>query len=296
MRILITGAQGFVGRHLPGELAKEGHEVLLLDQESQPNILDLPGTEFLSADIGNYDALERVFESAKPNVVYHLAAVTGVAASYEQEELCLKTNVLGTYNVVKAAVKTGTSRIIFASSREVYGETKGRSTREDAETVPNNLYGLTKLMGEEIVRWLCCTQGCRYVIFRIANVYGPGGEKYGIHKILRKIEAGEAVNVMGGRQLMNFIYITDLTSACLKTLQSKRADNQVFNIAGPDTISIEKAVAMICRITGKRVPVVKSPMRSTETMRFIPNISKAKRLLGWYPRISFQQGIELILT
>jgi nucleoside-diphosphate-sugar epimerase len=251
---------------------------------------------FIGADIGSYAALERAFESSKPDVVYHLAAITGVATSYEQEELCLKTNVLGTYNVVKAAVKSGAVRIIFASSREVYGETRGRSTREDAETRPNNLYGLTKLMGEQILKWHCLAGQCRYVIFRITNVYGPGGEKYGIHKILNRIAADEIVTLMGGDQLMNFIYITDLISAFSKVLQNHKADNQVFNIAGPDTMTVEEAVAKIFTVTGKKAAVSKAPMRPTETLKFIPNISKVRRTVGWYPKVNFAQGIQRILS
>jgi nucleoside-diphosphate-sugar epimerase len=296
MRILITGARGFVGRHLTNELVRTGHTVFLLDQETPPpNDSDGLGT-FIGADIGSYIDLERAFQSSKPDVVYHLAAVTGVATSFEQEESCLRTNVLGTYNVVKAAVKSGASRIIFASSREVYGETRGRSTREDAETKPNNLYGLTKLMGEEVVSWYCVTGDCKYVIFRITNVYGPGGEKYGIHKILKKINAGESVTVMGGKQMMNFIYITDLVTALCKALRARKAENQVFNLAGPNTMTIEEAVARICTITGTKAVMNKAPMRPTETLRFIPDISKAKRTLGWYPEVDFTQGIQRVLS
>ncbi|MGP8069929.1 MAG: NAD-dependent epimerase/dehydratase family protein [Candidatus Bathyarchaeia archaeon] len=294
MRILITGSRGFVGQHLTNEVVKMGHTVFLLDQETMQRTFDGPGT-FIGADIGRYEALERAFESSKPDVVYHLAAVTGVATSYEQEELCLRTNVLGTYNVVKAAVKSGASRIIFASSREVYGETRGRSTREDAETRPNNLYGLTKLMGEEVVSWHCITGGCKYVIFRITNVYGPGGEKYGIHKILNKINEGEAVTVMGGKQMMNFIYITDLITAFSKALRNHKAENQVFNLAGPDTMTIEQAVAKIRSITGKNVIVKRAPMRPTETLRFVPNITKARRVLRWHPQINFNEGIQRLM-
>jgi len=295
MRILVTGAQGFVGQHLTNELAKLGHKVFLLDQENIQNATDIQGV-CIGADIGNYATLEHAFDSAKPDVVYHLAAVTGVATSYEQEELCLRTNVLGTYNVVKAAAKSGTSRIIFASSREVYGETRGRSTREDAETRPNNLYGLTKLMGEQALKWQCQIGGCKYVIFRITNVYGPGGGKYGIYKILKKINAGEVVTVMGGKQMMNFIYITDLIAAFSKASRNPKADNQVFNLAGPDTMTIEEAVATICTITGKKLALNKAPMRPTETLRFIPNISKIKRTLGWHPKVNFTHGIRQILS
>lgn len=295
MRILITGARGFVGQHLTSEFIKQGHTVFLLDQKTMTGTPDGPGTS-IEADIGDYAALEQAFKSSKPDAVYHLAAVTGVAVSYEQEELCLRTNVLGTYNVVKAAVKSGASRIIFASSREVYGETRGRSTREDAETRPNNLYGLTKLMGEEIVRWHCKIGGCRYVIFRITNVYGPGGEKYGIHKLLNRIVVGEAVTMMGGKQLMNFIYISDLINAFSKALKKHRADNQVFNLAGPDTMTIEKAVTKICNLTRKKVVVERTPMRPTETLRFVPNITKARRVLRWHPQISFNDGIQRIMA
>jgi len=250
----------------------------------------------ISIDIGNFVELTKAFESAKPNVVYHLAAVTGVTASYEQEELCLKTNVLGTYNVAKAATTTGVSKMIFASSREVYGETKGRSTREDAEPRPNNLYGLTKLMGEEIVKWHCVTAGCSYVILRITNVYGPGGEKYGIHKILRTIANDKPVTIMGGEQLVNFVYVSDLINALVKALANPRANNSVFNIAGPDTVTIEDAIVSICRLTGKKVPMNRVPMRPTETTRFIPNISKAKKVLGWTPEVNFADGIRRILS
>jgi nucleoside-diphosphate-sugar epimerase len=295
MRILITGAQGFVGQHLANEFVNKGHTVFLLDQKTIPNISDSSGTS-IEADIGSYAALERVFQSSKPETVYHLAAVTGVAVSYEQEELCLRTNVLGTYNVVKAAVKSGASRIIFASSREVYGETRGRSTREDAETRPNNLYGLSKLMGEEIVKWHCKIGDCRYVILRITNVYGPGGEKYGIHKLLNRIVAGEAVTVMGGKQLMNFIYITDLINAFSKAQKNQRADNQVFNLAGPDTMTIERAVTRICNLTGKRVIVKRVRMRPTETLRFVPDITKARRVLRWHPQINFNEGVQRIIA
>ncbi|HKM51387.1 MAG TPA: NAD-dependent epimerase/dehydratase family protein [Candidatus Bathyarchaeia archaeon] len=295
MRILITGARGFIGPHLASEFLKQGHTVFLLDKENMPRTSDGPGTS-IDADIGSYAALERAFQSSKPDVVYHLAAVTGVTTPYEQEELCLRTNVLGTYNVVKAAVKSGSSRIIFASSREVYGETRGKSTREDAETRPNNFYGLTKLMGEEILRWHWKIGGCKYVIFRIANVYGPGGEKYGIHKLLNRIVAGEAVTVMGGKQLMNFIYISDLVNAFSNVLNNHRADNQVFNLAGPNTMTIEQAVAKICSITGKKVIVKRAPMRPTETLRFVPNITKAWRVLRWHPEINFYEGIQRILA
>jgi len=294
MRILITGARGFVGQHLSYELVKRGHKVFLLDLDNPPNARDLR-TVCISTDIGNYAALERAFESSKPEAVYHLAAVTGVTTAFEQEELCLRTNIIGTYNVVKASVKSGASIMIFASSREVYGETIGRATREDAETMPNNLYGLTKLMGEEILRWHCKIGGCRFVIFRITNVYGPGGEKYGIHKILKKINAGEAVTVMGGKQMMNFIYITDLISAFSKALRNHKADNEIFNLAGPDTMTIGEAVARICTITGRKVAVNKTPMRPTETLRFIPDISRARRMLGWYPKVNFSEGIQRIL-
>lgn len=294
MKILITGARGFVGRHLAKEFSRQGHTVFLLDHETMPTIADIHGT-FVGADIGSYAAQERAFRFSRPDVVYHLAAVTGVATSYEQEESCLRTNVLGTYNVTKAAVRSGVSRIIFASSREVYGETRGRSTREDAATKPNNLYGLTKLIGEEVLKWHSQIGGCRYVIFRITNVCGPGGEKYGIHKILQKINLGEEVTVMGGKQMMNFIYVTDLINAFSKALQNDKADNQVFNIAGPDTMTIEEAVAKICTLTGKTVAVNKTPMRPTETLRFLPNISKAKRILGWYPEVNFTEAIQRIL-
>jgi len=295
MRILITGAQGFVGQHLAHRLTQGGHEVFLVDQENI-SCSTIDGGVNIGVDIGNYDDLFRAFESARPIVVYHLAAVTGIAASYEQEELCLRTNVLGTYNVMKAAIKNGASKIIFASSREVYGETKGRATREDAETRPNNLYGLTKLMGEEILRWHCKTGVCKYVIFRITNVYGPGGEKYGIHKILGTLANGQAVTIMGGKQLMNFIFIADLIDALAKPLTHSRADDQVFNLAGPDTMTLEDAIAELCVITGMKVVVNKVPMRPTETIRFIPNISKAMRLLGWRPKVGFRDGVQQILA
>jgi len=297
LRVLVTGGDGFIGQHLTRELLKRGCKVFVFEREGvQTTISQAPRPEEIVGDIRDAGAPHDAFCSAKPDVVVHLAATTGVLHCLENEELTLTTNILGTYNVVKASWMSGASKIVFASSREVYGETRGQATREDDPAAPNNLYGLTKLVGEDIVKWGCITHGLRYTILRITNVYGPGGERYGIHKISRRIASGEDVTVMGGEQLLNFIYISDLTSAICKVLDNPCSDGEVFNIAGPDTMTILDATSLICRLAGREVSIKKAPMRATETIRFIADTSKAKRILGWSPEVRFRDGIGHVLS
>jgi nucleoside-diphosphate-sugar epimerase len=101
---------------------------------------------------------------------------------------------------------------------------------------------------------------------------------------------------MGGKQLMNFIYVSDLIDALSKVLKNHSADNQIFNLAGPDTMTIDRAVTKICELTEKKVIVARAPMRPTETLRFVPDVTKARRVLRWHPQVNFSEGLQRIMA
>ena len=235
--------------------------------------------------------IENVILKYNPDVIINLAALTGLAKCHDEPETAFRINVYGTYNLIKACKKIKT-KLIFISSREVYGETIKQESSEDDELVPNNTYGITKMLGEILVKQAGFLHNLDYTILRLTNVYGPEGDNYGAQKIIKKALKENKIQILGGTQRLNFIFVDDVVDLINIVLENKKSSNQIFNVGSQDTLNIKDFVAKVTKIIGGDIKIENLPMRKTETTNFLPNLKKAKELLGFNAKTSLDSGLK----
>ncbi len=285
----MTGGNGFLGKVLCRELL-ETCELAVLDKnlsQSQPQ-----GVHQLPCDISDIsDTTASHFILAfRPEAIVHLAAITGVKKCEEDPRMAISVNVSGTVNIADLASRAG-SRLIFASSREVYGETTGQSTKESDPLNPNNLYGLTKLMGEQILHWFNRVRGLRSTILRFTNLYGLGGDQYATSVIMKRALLNQDITVYGGTQILNLVHAQDVARAIALTLNGNFV-GKTFNIGAKDSITVEELVRKILTVTKSRSRILHAEMRRNETQRFVPSLAKASTVLGFSAKIHLEEGLS----
>jgi UDP-glucose 4-epimerase len=283
--VMITGGNGFLGQHLI-QLIKDRFSVWVVDVTKGAQ----QGTSFAVCDITNFHETSKLFDSLRPDAVVHLAAITGVERCQLKPHESFLVNVLGTFNVAYMSALHG-SRFVFASSREVYGETLQTMTTEEAEMRPNNLYGLTKMLGESIIRWLHMSKGLRYTILRFTNLYGLGGDQYAVATITKRAIQGAEISLFGGTQVLNLIEARDAAKAIELSLTKSEAENETYNIGSNDTIKVKELIDLIVSLCNSKSKIIPSPMRPGDTHFFHPDLSKARNRLGFKPSIILEQGL-----
>ncbi len=295
MKILVTGGAGFIGSHLVDELVKEGEEVIIVDNLSngyQENIN--PSAKFYQIDIRDKQ-LVNIFKREKPEVVFHLAAQINLTKSIEDPLYDADVNILGSLNVFECSRLVGVRKIIFSSSAAVYGEPRYVPVDEDHPLLPTSPYGIGKLAIEKYLYHYWKNFGIDYVVLRYANVYGerqnPKGEAGVISIFIDKILNGERPTIFGdGSSTRDYVYVGDVVRANLLAMK-KETKEKVFNIGTGREVSVNKLFEIIKNIIGSDIKPVYGPERK-EVKRFVMNIEKAKKLLGWKPQVSLEEGIR----
>jgi UDP-glucose 4-epimerase len=287
MKILVTGGAGFIGHHLANRLA-EHHTVVVYDNlytgDSKRLNSDI---EFVKGDITDFTHLSK--ESRDVDVIYHLAAVSRVLESVKHPRLCFDTNVTGTFNVVEVARERG-CKIIYASSREVYGDAQYLPVDEGHPLNPRNPYGASKLAAEHIIRAMAATYDIRYAIIRLANVYGRGDFSRVIPTFLQHIKEGKDLVIYGSpSKIVDFIHVNDMMDALIACLD---VDKQIMNIgSGVGTTLGELADIFISfdSNTSSKVQIVEG--NACEVDRYIANIDKARNHIKFKPSIKLKEGV-----
>jgi UDP-glucose 4-epimerase len=219
MRILVTGGAGFIGSHLVDALVDRGEDVVVLDNFKRGRIehierhIDAGAITLVAGDIRDEQTLAAAIEGTE--LVYHLAAQSNVMGAVTDMDYSFTTNVVGTYNVLKAAADSGVRRLVFSSSREVYGDSDDIPVREDAPLAAKNPYGASKLAGEAYCRVWQAATGIDCMVLRLANVYGPRDRDRVIPTWLRRAGEGDDLEVYGGRQVLDFIWVGHAVDALL---------------------------------------------------------------------------------
>jgi UDP-glucose 4-epimerase len=231
MKILITGGAGFIGSHLVDACVQKGHDVFIVDNlvtGSQGNILHHewnPRVQFFHGDICDKNAMEKIFLSASPDAVFHLAAQVNVRHSIEDPHYCFETNILGTTNVLEAMRYSGCTRIIFASTGGVMFSTDTPPYSETDLPSPNTPYWISKHCAEQIIDFYTSQYGFNSTLLRYANVYWPRQDprwEAGIIAIfLDKIQQKSAPTIFGdGEQTRDFIHVFDVVNANIHVLEN----------------------------------------------------------------------------
>lgn len=281
MRVLVTGGAGFIGHHLVPALVSRGHDVVVIDnfRRGRWRLPALAGARVVQGDIRDIDSCRAAAAGAR--AVVHLAAQSAVISSETDPAATIATNVTGTWNVVTAAREAGATHLVFASSREVYGEPARLPVHEDAPLAPRNLYGASKVAGEALVSTLRGT-GTAPSILRLANVVGSGDADRVVPLWVTAAQRGQPLKVFGGTQELDFVPVATVVAAIVRLVERGPVGAPVNVGSGTRTSLLALADRLRAEI-GSGVPVEILPPRGPEVMRFQADVRRMRALLGIEP-------------
>jgi UDP-glucuronate 4-epimerase len=304
MKILVTGAAGFIGSNLVDQLLEEGNEVVVIDNFDpyydpaikERNIAiaqDYSTYTLYREDIANTEALENIFDKHNFELVVHLAAKAGVRPSIEDPQGYFRANITGTLNILEAMRKRDIKKLVYASSSSVYGNNKKVPFAEtDNVDYPVSPYAATKKANELMVYNYHHLFGLNAFGLRFFTVYGRRGRpEMAIYKFTKMINEGIEVPVYGyGKPLRDFTYIDDILQG-IRAAMKKVSGYEVFNLGESQTTSVGELIDLIERAVGKTAIRKPMPMQPGDVNETYADISKAKRLLGYKPTTPIASGV-----
>lgn len=314
MKYLVTGGAGFIGSHLTDALLTQGHEVVVVDNLATGKKAYLnPKAKFYNLDITDYEKLEPLFAGVAG--VFHVGALARIQPSFANPDLYFRVNAIGTRNVLQAAKKHGVKRVVYSASSSAYGPVENLPIREDFKVVSQALhpYGSTKRMGEMLMMDMGkATGGPETVCLRYFNVYGPRQTNatngpyptvIGIFCDLAK--QGKSLPIVpDGHQRRDFTWVGDVVSANILAMDSPKVGaGEILNVGFGKNYSIWDAARLILKLPAETTPeeMLKSgkcamaPARRGEVRETLADISKAKELLGWQPKVSLEEGLSQLI-
>lgn len=297
---MVTGAAGFIGSHLSRRLVAEGHDVVAFDdlsEGSMANLADIHELRFERGDICDADTLTRVTRGC--DVLFHQAARKSVQRSVEDPDAFHRVNVGGTFNVLEAAREAGAA-VVIASSSSVFGDQERYPLTEDMEPRPRSPYAATKLAGEAYARAWSSSLGVPTIALRYFNVYGPGQDPASpyaavIPRFVSACLSGDRPTIFGdGEQARDFTYIDDVVEAnLLAARMPEPARGRVLNAGGGRApTSVNELLASIARITRSTPEPAYAPPREGDIRRSEADVSLARQLIGYDPRIDIEGGLR----
>lgn len=307
--VLVTGGAGFIGSHVVERLLRRGDYVLCLDNfddfysaaTKQRNIASLMherNFRLALTDIRNPDTLYQVFSGEDIRVVIHLAARPGVRPSIENPTLYEAVNVLGTLNMLEASRVFKVEKFIFASSSSVYGANRAVPFRED-DRIDYALspYAASKGAGELFCRVCHHLYGIPMTVLRFFTVYGPRQRPdMAIDRFTRAIDSGEEISLFGdGTSRRDYTYINDIVNGIEATLTYPSQDFEVFNLGSGQAVELQHLISILENALGKKARIKKLPPQLGEISVSLADISRARALLGYQPRVWIDDGISMFV-
>jgi UDP-glucose 4-epimerase len=293
VRAIVTGGAGFIGSHVVEALLARGDDVTVVDDLSSGKRENLPeaAVRLVEADIR--EGLDDVFDEARPEVCFHLAAQVDVRVSIERPEHDAGVNVVGTVALLEAARRQGTQVVFSSTGGAIYGECDGPAA-ENAERRPLAPYGVSKLAGEEYLAAYNRLYGSDHVSLRYGNVYGPRQDPHGEAGVVAiffgRLAAGEAPRIFGdGRQTRDYVYAGDVAAA---TLAAAGHGGGVFNVGTGIETSVVELYDLCRRVAGSSLETEEAPARLGELQRSVLDVALAKRDLGWRAETPLEDGLR----
>lgn len=293
---LVTGAAGFIGSHLVRGLLQAGHVVVAIDDLSGGFTDNLPdGVDFIRGSVNDARLVNDVFRQYKINYVYHLAAYAAEGLSHFIKHFNYSNNLLGSVNLINAAVNHDVRCFVFTSSIAVYGSNQV-PMREDMVPVPEDSYGIAKLAVEQELRITHEMFGLDYVIFRPHNVYGEYqniGDRYRnvIGIFMNQILQGQPMTVFGdGTQTRAFTYVGDIVPPMVNAIREPAAYNQIFNIGADTPYSVGELAESVASAMGVAPCIVHLPRRN-EVAHAYADHSRAAQVLRHRAETPLEEGL-----
>lgn len=298
MKILVTGGAGFIGSHVVDRFVAMGHEVVVVDNLSTGQRENLnPAATFYEVDITDRAAVEDVFARERPEVLNHHAAQMDVRRGVEDPVFDATTNIIGSIHLLEAGLRNGLQRVIYASTGgAVYGEPDIIPAPETASIHPISQYGISKHTVEHYLWLYHHNDGLTYVVLRYGNVYGPRQNPHGEAGVTAIFAGmmlrGEQPTIFGcGDKTRDYVYVADVVEANVLALTA--GDNDILNIGTGVQTTDQEVFDAIAAATGYNGPPRYAPERKGEIRHTALDPSRARRVLGWEPKVSFREGCRL---
>ena len=309
---LVTGGAGFIGSHLVEELLRRGHRVRVADNFStgkKDNLeaaLEAAGPaatatyELVSGDLADLAVAEAAVQGM--DYVLHQAAIPSVPRSVEDPVTSNRANVDASLSVLVAARDAGVKRVVYAGSSSAYGDTPTLPKSEDMPTSPLSPYALQKLVSEQYMQLFTRLYGLETVTIRYFNVFGPRQDPSSpysgvISLFLRAMVEGKAPLIHGdGEQTRDFTFVANVVDGVLRAVEAPGAAGEVINVATSGRVSLNELFAVLKQLTGSPITATHGPARAGDVRDSQADISKAQRLLGYQPHVSFEEGLRRTLA
>jgi len=300
-KVIVTGGLGYVGSLLCKKLIKKGYEVIILDNFLTNTEKKIDGAKLIKCDITKSKSLAKI-NIKNVKAVLHLAAQSSGPKSFEEPDLDVQVNVLGTVNLINFCKKNKINKFIFASSFTVYGDNKNTEIlNEENNCKPKSFYAVSKYASEKYLQILCEKFSIKWNILRMFNVYGPGQDMnridQGIVSIyLNYIKNHKILPVKGSlKRFRDLIYIDDVLEAWVLCLEDKKNYNQIFNLGSGEKTYVKDMIHEIIKLYKKKNKIKVKVVGSTpgDIKGCYANITKIKKRLSFKPKIKFKNGIRL---
>lgn len=302
MRVLVTGAAGYIGSVLVEALVESGQSVVALDNLKYGHREAVhPGAEFVLADLADSEALAKAFSGARIDAVVHLAAESKVEESMRDPGLFYESNICGGMSLLRAMLVAEVRDIVFSSSAAVYGEPETVPIDESAPIRPVNSYGETKAAFERALGWFGEVHGMRHVSLRYFNACGAS-RRFGearakpthIIPLLLEAAAGEreAFTLFGsdyptrdGTCVRDYVHVSDIAHAHLLALsRMDAAAGKAYNVGSGTGHTNREVAASVERVTGRAISIIEGPRRPGDPAQLVASPSLIERELGWKPQ------------
>lgn len=298
--VLVTGGAGFLGSALTEKLLLKKKKVTVFDNlfRGKRNNFEKNNVNFIYGDICDKNDVTNAVRDI--DTIFHFAAIQGTKNFYEIPHTVLKVNVEGTINILNAAINSSVKRVVFASSSEVYGNPMYFPTDEEHPLIipqirnPRYSYAASKIIGESLCLNYARIYGLDIIILRPHNIYGPRmGFDHVIPEFIMRILNNEPFTIQGsGNNTRSFCFISDAIECILLAVSKKTIVNEIFNIGNPEEITINSLASLLIGLTGVSIKPTHIVAPEGGTSRRFPDISKAKNILGYEPRVPLSEGLS----
>lgn len=297
MRSLITGVAGFLASHVADELLKMGHEVFGMDDLSGGFEENIPkGVDFFPWSVTDYRLVDEAFKIAKPDYVLHLAAYAAEGLSHFIKRFNYENNLIGSVNLINAAVNYHVKCFVFTSSIAVYGEAPCPML-ETYEPRPEDSYGIAKFAVEQELKISNRMFGLPYIVFRPHNVYGERqniGDKYRnvVGIFMNQLLRGEPMTIFGdGEQKRAFTHISDVAPVIARSIETKHAYGQVFNLGSDQAFKVKALAFHVAQAMEMKCSIRHLPARQ-EVKNAIADHGKLQRYFGTHKKTTLTVGLK----
>lgn len=303
-KVLVTGAVGFIASKVCEVLARQGIEVVGIDNMNdyydvrlkeyrKKTVEGLPKARFIKMDIEDREALATLFSQNKFDVVFNLAARAGVRASMDDPHVYMSTNAVGTLNLLEEMRKHHVKKMVLASTSSLYAGQKMPFHEDLAVNTPISPYAASKKAAELMAYSYHYLYGLDISVVRYFTVFGPAGRPdMSIFRFIKWIDSGERLELFGdGGQSRDFTFVEDIARGTV--LAAKDLGYEIINLGGgKNPISLNTVILGIESLLGKKANIDSKQFHIADIRETWADISKAERLLGWTPKISFQEGLQ----